>query len=520
MAEVEASAVTGGSEALAEVGAASPPGRPPDVLIVVLDCVRADLFRAEVEREGRLPFLSRLRREAIVFPGAVSPGSWTIPSHASLFTGLYPWDHGAHSRTGPILTPGPETIAEVLGRAGYATALYSGNAYVQSATGLARGFDETLWGGSREFFLRFLGFPRATCPDLGSAGPVHALPPGRDRPSRFGQFAIDALSRAPALWDGLNRVGAKVRGTYGETMRSVSPWIEGTVDAWLTRQPPERPVFLFVNLIEAHEPYLADAGLEVGARRWLGYARARQDSVLWVKGRWKPTPTEVASSRASYVRSLQTLDRRVEGIVRAFARHGRWDGSLFVLTSDHGQAFLEQGTIYHRFRVDEPIARIPLWVRAPGGRGAGERPEAWASLIDVPRTIAALVGRESFGDPSSRSLLESDAGARERPVYSMTDGIRASEIPAASAEWKAFLDRLEVAAYRGSTKAVAHEDGRVDAYRVAVPDLGAPPVRAEGDPDAAELAELARRALELAAARIASQPYHGSVEQRIAGWGY
>jgi len=514
---MEGSAAAGGGSA----GKAGPGGpRPPDVLLLVLDCVRADLFDAEVERAGGLPFLSQLRREALVFPAAVSPGSWTIPSHASLFTGLYPWDHGAHSRTGPLLTPGPETIAECLGRAGYATALYSGNAYVQDATGLSRGFDQTLWGGGREFFLRFLDPPRATCPDLGSAGPVHVLPSDREPPSRFRQFAIDALSRAPAVWDGLNRIGGKVRGTYGDTMRSVCPWIEPSVDAWLSSQPAERPVFLFVNLIEAHEPYLADGGFGVGARRWLAYARARQDSVLWVKGRWKPTPSEVRSSRASYVRSLRTLDRRVEQIVRTFARHRRWEDALFVLTSDHGQAFLEHETIYHRFRVDEPITRIPLWVRAPGGRPSGERPEAWASLIDVPRTIAGLVGREAFGDPSARSLLEPGDGARSRTVYSMTDGIRAAEIPAASAEWKSFLDRLEVAAYRGSTKVVAHEDGSVQAFRVAVPDRGAPPVRIEADHDADELGELARRAVELAAARIASQPYHGSVERRIAGWGY
>ena len=496
------------------------PAQAPDVLVLLLDCVRADLLDAELGSPGSLPYLSRLRGESVVFPAAVAPGSWTVPSHASLFTCLYPWDHGAHSRTGPLLTPGPETIAECLGRAGYATALYSGNAYVQDATGLSRGFEETLWGGGREFFLRFLGLDRPSCPDLGSAGPVHVLPVEKEAPSRLRQFAIDSLSRAPAVWDALNRVGGKLLGTYGPTMRSVCPWIEPAIDAWLARQPAERPVFLFVNLIEAHEPYLADAGFEVGVGRWAGYARKRQDSVLWVRGDWKPTPSEVASSRRSYLRSLRTLDQRVERIVRTFAARRRWDRSLCFLTSDHGQAFLEQGTIYHRFRVDEPIARIPLWLRAPGRAVAGERPDAWVSLIDIPRTLAGLVGRETFGDPSTRSLLTDDPAALDRPVYAMTDGIRAAEIPAAAPEWKAFLDRLEVAVYRGGAKVVAHEDGRTETFRVAVPDRGVAPEPLPGGPETAELEELARRALELAQARIASQPYHGQVEHRIAGWGY
>ncbi len=496
--------------------------RPPDVLVVVLDCVRADLFDRELARPGALPFLERLRHESLVFPGAVAPSSWTVPSHASLFTGLYPWDHGAHSRAGPLLGPGSETIAECLGRAGYATAFYSGNAYVQDATGLSRGFDEALWAGGREFFLRFLGPGRASCPDLGSTGPVHVLPSQKEPPSRFRQFAIDTLSRAPAVWDGLNRVGGKVFGTYDRAMREVGPWIEPSVEAWLARQPAERPVFLFVNLIEAHEPYLADAGFAVDTRRWLGYCRSRQDSVLYVRGLWQPTPAEVASSRSSYVRSLRTLDQRLERIVQAFVRHRRWEQTLAVVTSDHGQAFLEHDTIYHRFRVDEPITRIPLWVRPPGGRPAGERRSGWASLIDVPRTLAALVGREAFGDPSSRSLLDDDGLSADRPVYAMTDGIRPTEIPRAPEAWRRFLDRLDIAVYRGPVKAVAHEDGSVEAFRVQVPDQGAPPVRldADADPELRELGELARRAVELASARIASQPYHGSVERRIAGWGY
>ncbi len=497
-----------------------PNGARPDVLLVVLDCVRADLLDAELERPGALPFLRQLRSESLVYPAAVSPGSWTIPSHASLFTGLYPWEHGAHSRSGPLLGPGPETIAECLGRAGYASAFCSGNAYVQRSTGLSRGFDEALWGGAREFFLRFLASPRPSCPDLGKAGPVHDLPTDRKPPSPARQWAIDTLSRAPAVWDGLNRVGGKVRGTYGEPMRSVGPWMEPAIDAWLGRQAPAQPLFLFVNLIEAHEPYLADAGFDISSRRWWSYVRGRQDGALWVRGRWSPNDRDLRSVRTSYVRSLHTLDRRVARIVELFRNHGRWQNTLMVLTSDHGQAFMEHGTLYHRFRVDEPICRIPLWVRAPGSAGAGVRGDRWASLIDVPRTLAALVGRESFGDPQARSLLDPAGLPADRPVFSMTDGIGAGEIPHARPEWRAFLDRLEVAVYRGTTKVVVREGGTTQACRVAIPARDVPEPLAPGADGVGELTELARRTVELAAAKIAADPYHGSVERRIAGWGY
>lgn len=496
-------------------------GTRPDVLLVVLDCMRSDLFDQEVARPGATPFLRELRPEVLRFPGAVSPSSWTVPGHASLFTGLYPWDHGAHYRTGPILTREPETIAECLSQQGYATSFFSGNAYVQPSTGLTRGFDESLWGGGREFYLRFLGIDKATCPNLGGPALVW-LPkvPGEGQPSPFRDFAMKAFSRLPAVWDGLNRVGGHVRDTHRSTMPAIAPWIEPSLDTWLAGQPSDRPVFAFVNLFEAHEPYLADAGLEVGLGRWLRYARCAQDPVLWVHGRWDPSPEEIASVRDAYLASLRTIDRRLRALVEVFSRRRNWDNTLFVLTSDHGQAFLEEETLYHRFRVDEPIARIPLWVRAPGARVRGDRQDEWVSLVDVPRTIAALVGRDTFGDPSSRSLLAPPPPDDGRPVYAMTDGIPPGEIPNVSAARRGFLDRLEIAAYARSHKAVAGEHGTTRLYRVAMPDRGARPTPLGEEDEAKEVGAIARQAFELASARIAAQPYHGSIERRIAGWGY
>jgi arylsulfatase A-like enzyme len=499
----------------------SPSRRLPDVLLIVLDCARADIFDAEVDRAGAMPFLHAMRPEVLAFSGAVSPSSWTIPGHASLFTGLYPWDHGAHYRNGPILTPGPETIAEALGRAGYATAFYSANAYVQPSTGLTRGFGVSAWGGGREFYLRFLGLRKPTCPNLGGPALVW-LPPveGERPPSPLREFAMNSFTRLPAVWDGLNRVGGRVLGTYDDRMPEICSWIVPELDAWLSSRSPETPVFAFVNLFEAHEPYLADNGAPVGAGRWLRFARSGQDPVRWVRGQWSPSPGEMASLRASYVAALHTIDRRIGEIVRTFSKHRRWNDTLFVLTSDHGQAFLELETLYHRLRVDEPIARIPLWVRPPGGVPPGVRADGWVSLIDVPRTIAAVAGRASFGDPSSRSLLSAEEDRPGRTVFSMTDGIPAGEVPLVPADRLAFLNRLEVAAYRGERKAVAGESGSRRAYRVERPLRSVRPDELEVGGDAAALVEAARDALELATARIASQPYHGSVERRIAGWGY
>jgi arylsulfatase A-like enzyme len=496
-------------------------GRSPDVLVIVLDCLRADLFDAELARPGALPYLRSLRPEVTAFSGAISPSSWTIPGHASLFTGLYPWDHGAHYRNGPILTPEPETLAECLSRAGYATALFSANAYVQAATGLTRGFATSVWGGRREFYLRCLAPGKPTCPNLGGPALAWAPPVAEgSRPSRGREWALDALTWSPPVWDGLNRAAGKLLGTYGERLPGVCSWIEPELDAWLGAQSAEVPVFAFVNLLEAHEPYLANGGEPVSLGRWLGYARSAQHTVRWVRGEWRPTPAEVDGIRSAYVGSLRVLDRRIREIVATFARHRPWERTLLVLTSDHGQAFLEHDTLYHRFRVDEPLTRIPLWVRPPNGGPRGGVRDDWVSLIDVARTVASVAGRESFGDPESRSLLEPAGAGAPRAVYAMTDGIAPKEVEGVTASRLEFLNRLEVAAYSGDRKAVAGESGPARAYRVARPLADPRPPEAPSDATTAEAVRAARAAVDLALARIASKPYHGSVERRIAGWGY
>lgn len=495
--------------------------QPPDVLLIVLDCVRADLFDAVLAEPGAMPFLRGLQPEVLDFSGAVSTSSWTVPGHASLFTGLYPWDHGAHYRNGPILTREPETIAECLGHAGYATAMFSANAYVQASTGLTRGFDQSAWGGAREFYLRFTAPKKATCPNLGGPALVWLPPqPKESLPSPLRDLAMLGFSRVPAAWDGLNRVGGKVLGTYGKEAREVSPWIEPELGRWLEEQPKDKPVFAFVNLFEAHEPYLAGGGFPVGFGSWLKFVARGQDIVMWVDERWRPDESELAKVRDAYLASLRTLDRRIRAIVETFSKTRNWDRTLFVLTSDHGQAFLEEEILYHRFRVDETLLRVPLWVRAPGGHPAGRRTLPWVSQIDVPRTLSALVGRDSFGDPASVSLLELEDAELDRTVYAMSDGIPAGQIPHVGEERRRFLDRLEIAAYHRASKGVVREDGTTGVYAAARP-MGA--VRlgdaAHGPEADVALAE-ARRVYDLATSRIASRPFHGSVEKRIAGWGY
>ncbi len=482
------------------------PDAPPDVVIVVLDCVRADLFDEELAA-GHLPYLASAAPAFVRYPRAVAPASWTIPSHASLFTGRYPWDHGAHYKSGAILGSSPPTLAERLRGRGYRTASISANGYVQPGTGLTRGFDSAVWGGDREFFLRVVA-DRPSCPVLnGADAAVHAILDRAPTAASWRVGAMRALSRFTPVCDALNRLGGHVRG---RSPALVGSWIE-TEFARAIDAAGSGPAFAFVNLLEAHEPYFADAGLPVALRDWLAFARTTQVSQQWTRGENAPSARDLAWARRDYRSALRVLDGRLRSLSDVLRSRGRWDRALVVITSDHGQAFGEDGHVYHRLRLEEGITRVPLWIKFPGGVGtvAGG---GWATLADLPTTVAAAVGApEPFGDPTTVALTPGGPPVG-RLVFAMTDGVSSNEAGTLPPGRRAEIDRVQIAAYGDGRKTVVDQDGAARSWGFDSTPGSAPTTI---EVDATAVAEI-RPKLEA----VLRLPPTTTVSQRIAGWGY
>ena len=115
--------------------------RPPSILLVVLDRVRADAGGVYGGPAGATPTLDALARDGLVYENAFAPSPWTIPSHTSLFTGLGPEDHGVGLHGRMVLPETAETLAERLASAGYATASFAENALLAPSFGMHQGFD-------------------------------------------------------------------------------------------------------------------------------------------------------------------------------------------------------------------------------------------------------------------------------------------------------------------------------------------------------------------------------------------
>ncbi len=497
--------------------------RRPSFLVVVMDCVRASDFPGGAVGVAGLPTIEALRHESIVFERAASVAPWTIPAHASLFTGRYPWEHRAHAKGRLQLDEAAPRLPSLLRPYGYRSLLLSANPLLSPAFGLTAGFDAAAWSEWWEPYVRMtpsshrpreLGERRAPAPSVFQR--IHDSP-------LVGLLhrSADVVYRHPFLVDGANRFLQRLLFPRDPSYAPVAGWIEPTFDAWLRSLPPDAPYFTVVNLLDAHEPYFADPEVVRSLRDYLRYVRTPQDRPSVISGRWAPTPTELDLIRRLYRASLKVVDQRLSALIDILRRSGRWDDTYLILTSDHGQAFGEHGTMFHMHRADEPLLRIPLWVRAPGGRGGGATAVGWASLVDIAPTVLAAAGAIDLGGCSGVPLSLLERAERPDPLPAMADGLALDqERRQLTEERQRWVDRVWAAAYRGDLKVVFNiSDGALTAFNIRDDPAETHDLWSEGDPRLAPLAAEARRvASELGSGAAAERS--DDVEERLRSWGY
>lgn len=486
-------------------------------MVIVADCGRASDFPGGKDPVPSLPNLEALYRVSASFPRAISPAPWTVPSHGSLLTGLEPWEHGLHGKGRHKLPPHVGTLAGRLTQFGYRTLSLSANPFISPVTDLTSGFGAAAWGRWAETWLRFR--PDAAPPQsLNLGSKVPNLPVSMVDSSLHGFFlaAERKLLRRPLPWQIGLRAFQAIRGVKSEETGE-APWIPRVLRPWLASIPRHEPVFCFVNLLDAHEPYLADLVLRSNGGKWLRYARVPQDHVALMQGTWSLTEANRVRLRDLYRGSLRAIDRRVGEILEAMRASGRWDDSVVVFTSDHGQALGEHGELFHTSSIHEAVLRIPLWVRFPHDRLGGSVGRGWASLIDVAPTIlgeAGLTSPETLPGLPLATVLDQE---RPGPVFAIGDGLVENRTLRLPDPIRKRLDVTYAVGYEGDLKLIRDIDrGRWSLYDTRedpfeTKDLATDPNR---------LPPPLREQVESVTERFRASSAASSVDERLRGWGY
>jgi arylsulfatase A-like enzyme len=323
----------------------------PDVVVIVLDTVRAENVSTYGYRRPTAPALDALAAEGALFLDATAPSTWSMPSHASLFTGRYPSGHGAHSEHHYLDARFP-TLADALQLGGYETYCFTSNAWISDGLGLTRGFawqDESLRarGGAG------LGFSF-----------IHRL---------------------------LDRLGLQEADKGGGVVVS-------RFEEWAHARPADaRPAFVFLNFIEAHFPYHQLPHDALYRFTDLPYTALRTLSLDLLGqqfgGPGRPVEEAAQPARDMYDGGIVYTSELLGRVVEALRARGTLDRTVLVVLADHGEVLGERAGFFgHGPSLYQETIGVPLLVRYPPRIPAGARVATPVSTVGVFATVLDLAG--------------------------------------------------------------------------------------------------------------------------------
>ena len=406
----------------------------PSVVLITMDTVRADHLSLYGYEKDTSPSLNALARRATLFRNAVSTSDVTPASHGSLFTGLYPSQHGARldQRHGLSLRLNPDlpTLAARLGSFGYHTlGIVANHGYLTTAFGFDRGFQYY----DERVSVRFL----------------------LDEPA-IGHFLRQTGGRL------LQRLTAS--DLEGVDYRRADE-INGAVLPLLHQLKTDaRPFFLFVNYMDAHWPYRPPRSFDTK----FGGTSARSISEqayndLWADvnaGRRTLTGTERAALEALYDGGIANVDRHIGALIDQLEQLDLFDDCLFIVTSDHGEAFGERGLFGHAVSVYGEHIHVPLMVKYPRQRVPRVVGEV-VSGVDVMPTILDVTGHPIPSEIEGRSLAaEPDRIPPARVVFSE------SFPDAFTYDLSPRFHRIERAVFADGVKLITSTTGKRELYDV------------------------------------------------------
>jgi arylsulfatase A-like enzyme len=318
----------------------------PNIVLIVVDGLRADHLSCYRYERLTSSNIDQLATKGVLFENAIAPSSWTLPSHASMFTGLYPNQHRAQRFQDQLAADVP-TIAEELARAGYRTGAFSGSGFFTRREGFSRGFIE---------FEDFLSSPTQ------ALSQVHYIDSVIGHLRKAG-WVDENFGHPP----GVNMNESAIR--------------------WIDKNP--QPFFFVVNYFEVHQPNWIP-------QPWRNRFSAGQTSRNSISDESRLTLSQVTPQIQrkidEYDGAIAYDDDRLQRLMDELRRRHLMDNTLLIVTADHGEGLGEHGLFKHGTALYYPLIHVPLIFYWPTHLPAGLRIKRPVSIKDIPATILDLLG--------------------------------------------------------------------------------------------------------------------------------
>lgn len=350
----------------------------PNVLVIVVDTLRADHLSAYGYARATSPNFDRLAQQGVRFENAISASSWSLPSHVSLLTGRYQFEHGVGSVQPELWLGwgnkgmgGFPTLGEALEQKGYRTGAFSANrTYFSRDLGFGRGFVhfEDYFHSASDAFVRTL----------------YGREFARIYLKRSERSLVKRMLRKFGFTSLLDQ-DAEGSGSYGGAfgVRKRAEVVNREAMDWVDRDR-QRPFFAFLNYFDVHDPY--------GAPR------------AYPKPAW-PQETDLDA----YDNGAKYVDDCIGSLMEELGRRGLTNNTLVVITSDHGESLGQHHLRTHGKALYWELIHVPLAIWYPGHVPANIRVKTPVTNAAIPATVMDLLGagvRSAFPPPSLRTLWQ------------------------------------------------------------------------------------------------------------------
>jgi arylsulfatase A-like enzyme len=336
---------------LSQLNSLPDPPNSPNVLIVIVDTLRADHLSPYGYARDTTPYMTQLAQQGVLFENAIAPSSWTLPSHASMLTGLYPHQDGVE-RDEDTLSSRLPTLGDAMENRGYRTAAFSANyLYFSRSHGFVNGF------------LHFENYEQTV------AGILEKVP--------LSALLLEKFSRYTTGGTGAY-FGVKNAATAERVDNDALDWIERG----------NRPFFIVLNYFDVHEPVLPP---EPYLHMYTSNSKARIQNMHFEDDCIEGTSPSCDSERAQFVDvydgALRYVDGNVRQLLSKLKERGMLKNTIVVLTSDHGQEFGDHGLYGHHESLYRGEIQVPLIIWKPGLVPASVRVQTPVSTSDLSATI-------------------------------------------------------------------------------------------------------------------------------------